>query len=194
MRPFPEMCNLYHTTEVDFTLGTAHKPILLQLHTFVMVTNIVSCLQCMPMLCMHRQSDSSCGLKLKPAPCRAHSPAPAEEASGSADAFQGSRSMQSRMCSAPERQVAPPSDPSSEDMLTDDVDDAVLSRAIMQHLPGCYLHGMLGDGGVSACFAAVLVDYTEVAIKVTKKGYKLADTTIEAFAEVRHSSYCQPDA
>ena len=101
--------------------------------------------------------------------------------------------MRPYVCSALVRPAAPLSDPSSEGMLTDAVDDDVLSRAIMQHFPGCYIHETLGAGGVSACFAAVLVDNTEVAVKVTRKGYKTAGTNIEAFAEVRNAAHCLPD-
>ena len=156
-------------------LATAHD---------VQVTIIVSCLQCMPKLCMLRQSDSSCALTLRPAPCRAHSSAPTEEASGSAGALQGSLSMRSQVCSAPVGQAAPLSDPSSEGMLTSVVDDDVLCRAIMQHLPGCCIRETLGVGGVSACFAVDMDDCTEIAVKVTRKGYKGAGTSIQAFAEV----------
>ena len=187
------MCNLYRTTEVDCTLYTVPTSRCLRSDASVRVTNIVACLQCMPMLCTHRQSDSSCGLKLKPAPPRARASAPAEEASGSAGASQGSQSMRPYVCSALVRPAAPLSDPSSEGMLTDAVDDDVLSRAIMQHLPGCYIHETLGAGGVSACFAAVPVNNTEVAIKVTRKGYLTAGTNIEAFAEVRNLAHCLPN-
>ena len=159
----------------------------------VKVTIIVSRLQCMPNPCMHRQSDSSCALKLKPATCRAHSSAPAKEASGSAGASQGSQSMRfmrSNVCSAPVRQAAPPSDPSSEGMLTSAVDDDVLSRAIMQTLPGSYIRETLGVGGVSACFAVDMDDCTEIAVKITRKGYKRAGSSIEAFAEVNKPPHC----
>ena len=102
--------------------------------------------------------------------------------------------MRPYVCSALARPAAPLSDPSSEGMLTDAVDDDVLSRAIMQHFPGCYIHETLGAGGVSACFAAEMDDCTEVAVKVTRKGYRTTGTNIEAFAEVKKTAHCPPDA
>ena len=93
--------------------------------------------------------------------------------------------MRLYVCSALVRQAAPLSDPSSEDMLTNAMHDDVLSMAIMQHFPGCHIHETLGAGGVSACFAAEMDDCTEVAVKVTRKGYRTAGTNIESFAEVK---------
>lgn len=60
----------------------------------------------------------------------------------------------------------------------------VLQAALEERLDGCRVSRILGVGGVSACFAAHIRPYGDVAIKITYKGSNGGNSWLAEAAEV----------
>ena len=61
----------------------------------------------------------------------------------------------------------------------------LLKAALEEQLDGCRVSRILGVGGVSACFAANIHPYGDVAVKVTWKGSEGGSSWLAEAAEVR---------
>ena len=61
----------------------------------------------------------------------------------------------------------------------------LLKAALEEQLDGCRVHRILGVGGVSACFAANIQPYGDVAVKVTSRGSEGGSSWLAEAAEVR---------
>ncbi len=65
----------------------------------------------------------------------------------------------------------------------------LLKTALEEQLDGCRVSRILGVGGVSACFAANIQPYGDVAVKVTSRGSSGGSSWLAEAAEVNCTRY-----